>query len=71
MNRVAIDEAAAEAERFLRAVSAVEAGEKAGLARKAKTLHYYDATPHVELAALRRSSMDLTRALARMRRYAP
>lgn len=52
-----LTEAVAEAERFIRLAKAVPG---------ARSISYYDPSP--EAAAAKRASMDLTRALARMRR---
>jgi hypothetical protein len=57
MNRTKITTAAAEARRFLKAVKAYEANPP-----------IYEFTGNKETGALRRASMDLTRALADMRR---
>lgn len=57
MKKDTLDEAIAEAERFIAS---------AKLTSKMWKGEFY---PMVERAATRRASMDLTRALARMRRY--
>lgn len=74
MKRVDIEEAAAEATRFLRTVNAwvakdkeLESDHKRRTAEKPDGWHYRG-DANVEHAAMKRASMDLTRALARMRR---
>lgn len=57
MNSKTVKIAAAEAKRFLKAVRAYE-----------ENPPYYDFVGNKETGALRRASMDLTRALADMRR---
>ncbi len=66
MNRDAIATAIAEAERFLKAAKVFEAEDtrRYGLASGGA----FSTEANVEHAAMKRASMDLTRALARMRR---
>ena len=65
MNKQKIDTAVVEARRFLQRVEELKAEEaqdnNAGFQR-------YDGSPSKARGALRRASMDLTRALANMRR---
>ena len=63
MNTTAIKNAKAEAKRFLDRVKEYEA--------KTSTITNHDASMYapVQSGALRRASLDLTRALAAMRRY--
>jgi len=64
-----IKEAAAEAKRFLRRVKEYDSSRTVRSSQyKGKTYTYSIHKP-IESGALRRSSMDLTRALAKMRRY--
>ena len=63
MNQAAINEAQQEAKRFLKRVQELKNAEA-----EAKDNRFYTPDCGVERAAVRRSSMDLTRALAKMRR---
>lgn len=69
MRHIDVLRAQAEAERFLRMASEYHAAHHE-LAVKETTAYpeALDSTPMVERAALRRASLDLTRALAKMRR---
>ena len=60
MNRTTLNEAEEEAREFLRRVKALKANEYA--------MHRLSITGSPESAAVRRLSMELTRALAKMRR---
>lgn len=71
-----MDFAASEARRFVAAVEAYNIVRLAELDKLAQVKatrspdyvsNWYDPEPHVEHAAVRRASMDLTRALAKMR----
>lgn len=60
MNNETLNTAAIEAQRFLRAINSLKSAEEGNKAS------YY--TNPKETGALRRASMDLTRALAQMRK---
>lgn len=66
MNPETLAKAISEAERFLRIASEVEVFH--GLYENGKPHHYLE-SPTKENAACKRASLDLTRALAQMRRY--
>ena len=66
MRRFAIDDAKSAAERFLSAVEALEAREQSD----AQFRRFMSSVGFRETAAVRRASMDLTRALSEMRKSA-
>lgn len=71
MTYEALQEAIEEADRFLKKAKAVtwQKREIRASSLDPYTVVEYREVDHVAAAAARRASMDLTRALARMRRY--
>lgn len=71
MTKDSLNEAIAETERFLKKAKAVKWTKREIRSSSIDpfTVVEYTEVDHVAAAAARRASMDLTRALARMRRY--
>lgn len=68
MTKYTLEEAIAEAERFLKAAKSVKWTTREVRADRHEDYFSYTDVDHTAAAATKRASMDLTRALARLRK---